>query len=233
MKLRTPLTLTLFLIGAGGLSGQILLNEFRPNPVGTDPSSGELVELRALGGETSFTGFWGSIESDTTTWDVQNSGTINVTFDANGYATFDTGDIENPAFTFFISTVDYSGATGIGDIDTANIVDALGIPDSVSSDTLYGVALGGLDFAYTGDEPQTVFRDSVTLDWYAVNDPAGTDAVDLAGNSVAGTFFNVNPTVTVDTLGGVNPFVVPEPSTYAALIGLLALGLVMIRRRKA
>ncbi|NDV63063.1 PEP-CTERM sorting domain-containing protein [Puniceicoccales bacterium CK1056] len=41
-----------------------------------------------------------------------------------------------------------------------------------------------------------------------------------------------NETITVDNLV-ITGAVVPEPSTYAALIGLLALGLVMVRRRKA
>jgi hypothetical protein len=51
---------------------------------------------------------------------------------------------------------------------------------------------------------------------------SGIDALD--GELTNGTATNPFP---------IGTYAVPEPSTYAALIGLLALGLVMVRRRKA
>jgi len=229
---------TALILSAGALlainaNALILINELRPNPPGTDPGSGELVELIATEGEASFTGFWQSIEGDSG-FDVQDSGSINVTF-TNGLATFDTGDIENPAFTFFISTVDYSSAAAIGDIDSANVNDAIGIPDQTSGDTLYGSTLGGQDFAYTGDEPGLIFRDGTDLAWYAINDPANGEVINIGGTDVLtspGGSFSSDPEVS--TFGSANPSftAVPEPSTYAAFAGLMVLGLAVYRRRK-
>jgi MYXO-CTERM domain-containing protein len=228
MKKTTQLLTLALAAGCGSaLSGQILINEFRSNPPGTDPGT-ETMELIATGGETSFTGFWQSIEGDSG-FDLQNSGTINVTFDANGLATFDTGDIENPSFTFFISSVDYSGATAIGDIDSSNVLDAIGVLDS-GSDSGYGATLGGIDLGYIG-EPEIVFRESNNNDWYLV-DQIGNDTTifDAAGTNVSAGLFDTDPSVGT-TFGAVNP-AVPEPSVYAAALGLLALGLVAWRRRR-
>lgn len=91
--------------------------------------------------------------------------------------------------------------------------------------------MGGSDFSYTGDEPQSVFRDGVTNAWYAVNDPAGTDVFALDATPIAGSVFDIDPTVTPSTFGSVNP-IVPEPSTYAAILGLIGLAYVAYRRRK-
>jgi hypothetical protein len=49
----------------------------------------------------------------------------------------------------------------------------------------------------------------------------------------AGTFSFGTDFTTISALTGTNGSVVPEPSTYAALAGLLALGYVMVRRRRA
>lgn len=219
MKRLIGLTLAAGLYLQTAAYGAIVINEFQPNPDGSDPST-QTIELRATAGQTSFSGFWGSIEGDNA-FDVQDSGSFSVTFDANGLATFDIPDLENPTFTFFISTADHSSATGIGDITTA--IDALGVPDN-NSDTLYGATLGGTDLvnhAQSGfdNEPVLAFRDSVTLEWYAMyEDSPGTGsyfAFDVNGNQVDNSLFNIDPQLT--TFGSANPTAIPEPGTLAFL----------------
>lgn len=216
-----------FLCSTG--NSAIFINEFRPNPIGGDPTV-ELVELIATAGETSFTGFWGAIESDSATFDVQNSGPISVQFDQNGLATFDTGNIENPAFTFFISTADHSNAAAVGDITSS--IDAIGIPDEASGDTLYGAVLGGTDFTFTGDEPRLVFRDGTSGELYAINDPDNGQVFDISGTDVLpGGTFDLDPFS--ETFGAVNPSftAVPEPGSIA-LLGCIA-ATAGFRRRRA
>ena len=216
---------------ASSASAQIVINEFRPNPDGTDPAV-ELVELRALGGEASFNGFLISLEGDAGAGGfVNNSVAVSVVFDVDGYATFNSGDLENPTFTLFLSSVDYSSATAIGDINPANVLDAIGITDAASGENLFGAALGGIDFAYTGTEPELMFREAGTLDWYAVNDilnPLAT-VFDSSGTSVPGTNFNF----VGESFGRTNPAaVIPEPSAAGLLAGL-SFGLLGLLRRRA
>ncbi|MEM7456519.1 MAG: PEP-CTERM sorting domain-containing protein [Planctomycetota bacterium] len=232
MKLQLGAVLVAIAICVAPVKADILINEFSPNPDGTDPTT-QTIELIATMGETSFSGFYGSIEGDGS-FSIDRDGAINVTFDANGLATFDIPDLENPTFTLYISSDDHSGAAGIGDITTA--LDALGVPDN-NSDTLYGATLGGTDLvnhdtAGFDNEPVLVFRDSLSSDWIAMyEDDPGTSsffAFDAAGIQVDNSLFSPDPAVS--TFGGINPARIPEPTSIVVL-GAIALGAISRRRK--
>ncbi len=227
-----------------GAASANLINEFQPNPAGTESGTDSFdVELLGTPG-TAFAGFLSSIESDVTSGsgEIDRSTAVSGTYDSNGLAVVSILDLENPSFTFVFSSLD-GGGVGT-DYDTDNdgtldipaaafgtIFDALGINDTATAgEPLYGAQLGGIDLAYSGDEPQLVFRDAVnTATIFAINDPAGTDAFDQDGNTVAFSSFNVDPSV--PTFGSVNPTAIPEPASLAlvALGGAALLG----RRRSA
>jgi hypothetical protein len=78
----------------------------------------------------------------------------------------------------------------------------------------------------TGDVFPTVIGDGTTWETYTYNWtlPAGTEKLIFVPLWAGGA--------NTSTIGFDNVGVVPEPSTYAALVGLLALGLVAWRRRR-
>lgn len=218
----------------------VFISEVQPNPTGADPA---IVQLELSGiAFASFNGVLLSIESDSTSpvGNVDRLSSISGTFDANGLLVVDIDDLENPSFTLVLLD-SFSGTIGT-DIDTdndgvaddlstfGNVLDAIGVPDNVGDESfLFGAQLGGADFSYTGDEPQLIFRDSISNDWYAINDPAGMDAYDLQGNPVAFADFNQDPSVT--TFGALNPTtVVPVPGAIWLLTS--ALGVLALRSRK-
>jgi predicted extracellular nuclease len=194
-----------------------LINEFQPNPTGTDPST-VLLELLGMPG-ASFSGVLVAIESDAGTanpGDINSFEAISGTFDANGLLTVSISDLENPSFTLALLD-SFTGSTAT-DIDADNdgtaddlstfgtVLDAIGIPDSVSDESLlYGAQLGGQDFAYTGDEPRLVFRDSATQAWFALNDPDNGEVFDVTGSDVTPAAFDTDPTAGTDTFGAANP----------------------------
>ncbi|MCB0459841.1 MAG: T9SS type A sorting domain-containing protein [Flavobacteriaceae bacterium] len=196
--------------------GQILINEFEPNPVGTDPANVSF-EIKGTP-NTSFSGYIIGIESDQGSGSglIDYAESVSGTFDANGLLVVSIPDLENPSFTIAL-TSNFTGTVGTTDIDTnddgtiedistlATIYDAIGSPDVTGDEvTLYGVELGGSDFIYTGDEPGLIFRDGSTNNWYAVNDPAGTDVYDISANPISASSFDTDPT-TGNTFGAVNP----------------------------
>ena len=207
----------------------VQINEFEPNPFGSD-SANQLIELRGAPG-ASFTGNLFSIEADVAAGTVDHASPVSGIFDANGLLTISIPDLENPSFTLVLSSDDATATVGSPVTDLSvlgTVLDAIGIPDSIADEAfLLGATLGGTDFAYTGDEPKLVFRDSLapsTL--WAINDPALGDAISPNGTSAALGDFNINPEVT--TFGAANPTRIPEPATAA----LLAFGaLAMLRRR--
>jgi hypothetical protein len=104
----------------------------------------------------------------------------------------------------------------------------------VSGQFAYVLVLGGItDFANAASATSySIFGDS---GWAAL--PAGGVPPTVANlltlvpdNIVVGSFAASG---TSGTLSGITTTAVPEPSTFAALAGLCALGVVMVRRRRA
>lgn len=197
-------------------TGQII-NEFEPNPNGTDPANVS-VELKGTP-STAFSGWILSLENDGANGLVDRAANVSGTFDPNGLLVVNIPDLENPSFTVVLIS-SFSGTAGTTDIDTNNdgvpddistfgtIYDAIGIPDATGDEaTLYGSGLGGSDFKFTGDEPRLVFRDGVTGDLYAVNDVTGDSMdqiFDINATEVLSSSFNVNPAA-ANSFGATNP----------------------------
>ncbi len=187
----------------------IRINEFQPNPTGTDPGT-TVIELKGEPG-TFFSGWIISIEGDDASGSFDRASAVSGTFDANGLLSVTVADLENPSFTLLLST-EFNASVGSSlDLSDAGaqlgtIHDALGIPDASSDEGyLYGVALGGADFNYTGDEPRLVFRDALSGEWYAINDPDNGQAFNINGDAVDPGTFNFDPTSGEGSLGFSNP----------------------------
>ncbi|MFN3165530.1 MAG: PEP-CTERM sorting domain-containing protein [Phycisphaeraceae bacterium] len=218
----------LALAAAPAVSAQ-LINEFQPNPPGTDP---ETVQLELLGTPSAaFAGFLISIDSDAGTVAGAINEVIQVggTFDANGLLTVSIDDLENPSFTLVL-TDNYTGTATTTDLDAdddgvlddptlalfGTIFDAIGIPDNEGDQALlYGTQFGGADFAYTGDEPQLIFRDSTSQGWYALNDsgaiPDDEELFDINALNVPITTFAASPDPLLPTFGAINPALASTP----------------------
>ncbi len=217
-----------------------LISEFQPNPVGTDPTN---VNIELAGTASAAFDLWLlSIESDIDSafGTIDRVSNVVGNYDANGLTNLMIPDLENPSFTLLL-VEGFSGSVGdsidgnsdgiVDNTPWTSVMDAIGIPDT-DGEVLYGVQLGGQDFAYTGDEPKLVFRDGTTGAWYAANDPDNGSIFDISATDVLLTgSFDIDPFN--PTFGSVNPsytLSVPEPG------GLILLGLVglvgLARRRK-
>ena len=188
-----------------------LINEFQPNPAGSDPADMD-VELIGTPG-VGFEGWLVSVEGDSGTYRgiVDRATAVSGVFDTDGILTVSIPDLENPTFTFIL-TSDFNGTIGTTDIDTDNdataddmsafgtIYDAVGIPDT-TTDALYGTELGGVDMPYIGTEPELFFRDGYNQEPYVYDDftPA---LYDLNNTELNISTFNEGPTTTFDA---VNP----------------------------
>eukprot|EP00956_Cyclotella_meneghiniana_P016220 scaffold25526_cov47-Cyclotella_meneghiniana.AAC.1 len=213
------------------------INEFEPNPIGTDPDT--TVEIICAdsdkGNGSNFTGWIVSVESDKdgNQGTVDRAAQFSGTFDSNGLLVMTMDDLENPSFTLVLME-DFTGTKGTTDIDSdndgtvndvstfVNVYDAIGITDTASADEpLYGQQLGGVDLPFTGasegKEPSLVYRDSFDVQvLYVVGDPAtsvkkidGSTITDLTQADFVGQD-PFNP-----TFGSVNPsssITAPTPS---------------------
>jgi len=202
----------------------VLINEFQPDPTGTDPSTSTF-ELSGTPGE-AFSGWIvilnGAVTTDTPS--AQGTATkaeqVTGNFDANGLLVVDIPDIQNKSVTVVLSS-NFTGSVN-DDLDADNngtiddptvfgtVYDAIGVPDR-SSAILYGANLGGTDFNWFGENnrgSRLVFRDSSTGDLNAVinfNDGSGDRLFDTNGNQLDPTTFTPNPTTVTDTFGSLNP----------------------------
>lgn len=225
-----------------GTANAVLINEFEPNPAGSDPAT-TTVELLGNAGD-AFSGWILTVDTDFAPGStVDRASAVSGTFDSSGLLTASVPDFENPSFTILVVDA-FTGSLGdvLDSVDDlvglgiGTVYDAINTPDA-SGDESNSIAadLGGTDLAYTGDEPKLIFRDSTDPSIiYSINDPAGTDAIDQDGVAVAFTEFDLDPEAS--TFGRINPTAavaaIPEPT--AALFGSLlagALGLTVARRR--
>ena len=224
--------------GAASAGDPVWINEFLPNPPGSDPAD-TFIELRGTP-NTSFDGFLVNIDTDggSATGTLNRQDAISGGFDANGLLVVSIADFENPSFTLVLTDTDVSGtgdfdADDDGTIDNlalfGTVFDAINITDS-DSDVEYGDDFGGTNFAFIGDEPQLAFRDGITGAWYAVDENGEpNDIFDAAGNLLNAGDFNVDPTVQgFNSFGAQNPFI-PAPGALA-LLGLG--GMAAARRRR-
>lgn len=222
--------------GAACTANAQLINEFQPNPTGGDPAQVNF-ELFGTAGAT-FNGviyaldtdFGGGVDNP-----IDRLSAVSGTFDANGILNVMIDDLENPSFSVVLAS---GGAGGLGDTyDGTNgaalfgtVFDAINIADNDTdgANSIIPTLGVGTDFAFTGDEPRLVFRDSVSFAWYAVNDPDNGEVYDVFGNVVDPSLFSSDPLV--ETFGAVNPFLVPTPGVVAlaGAAGLLTAG----RRRR-
>lgn len=188
------------------------INEFQPNPPGSDPAF-TTIEFRGTPG-ADFSGWLFLIDSDGTNvaGAINSFEFVSGIFDSNGLLSVVIQDLKNPSFTLvlansfsFSSDVDSNNDGNVDNLSGfGTVYDAIGVPDSKSDENfLYGAQLGGTDFEFTGDEPQLIFRDWCTGDLYAVNDPSGNVVYDVNGMTVAVGSFDMNPLST--TFGSTNP----------------------------
>lgn len=210
-----------------------LINEFEPNPIGTDPAMVNF-EIKGQAG-TTFNGFVYSVEGDFgggVDNFIDREFAVSGTFDANGILNVMIGDLENPSFTVVLASGGlgsaggaYNGTNGADLFGT--VFDAVTVND-IEGDLANSIVptLGvGTNLAYVGSEPVRTFRDGINNDWYSVDFDGFV--YDAAGNLVDNSLFDSDPTAY--NFGGVNQTVVPAP----AAAGVLAFaGLAATRRRR-
>ncbi len=225
-------------------AGTVLINEFRPNPTGTDPDQ-QTLELIGTAGDM-FDGFFVSIDTDANRdGEVNSIERLSGVFDPNGLLTLIVEDIENPSNVLALVGLDTTLAVGEdtnvdGDASTfddvasfGTVFDAISISDQTADVNTLASQLGGTDFAFTGDEPQLIFRDSQTLELFAINEPAGSEARGADGSRVEFSIFDTDPRVA--TFGAINPTAisaVPLPAGGLLLLSAVGAGFAVNRRRR-
>jgi len=182
----------LLTLAAASVANAQQINEFQPNPPGTDPNPGSLELLGTP--STAFSGVLIARETDDAAGNINNVEAVAGMFDANGILSLSIADLENPSFDLILVDA-FTGTAGVDTINsmadlmalgTTTVFDAIGIIDTPGDGAnSIAVTLGGTLIAYTGDEPQAVFRDSANPSTLvAINDPANADAFDQDGNAI-------------------------------------------------
>ncbi len=182
-----------------------LINEFEPNPLGSDPSSVSM-EIKGSPG-ASFSGVVVSIDSDGADGNVDRLTAVTGNFDANGLLVVSVPDFENPSFTVILAA-SFSGNLG-DDLDTddngqiddtsvfTSVYDAILIPDSLADATAtsYATQLGGISLSFSNDfpisEPYLLFRDTFNNEIFTVytgGSPTRTEIFDSNGTNMTSSF---------------------------------------------
>ncbi len=155
------------------MHSQVLINEFEPNPSGTD-SPNQSIELKGAP-NTSFSGVIISVEGDrenSRKGTVEGLNNVSGDFDANGLLVISIPDLENPSFTLILLDI-FSGSVGDTVDPTAiqaNVLDAIGVADTVNDlPELIADDLGGVNLVPPNTtEPTLLFRDSLDNSIYVV-----------------------------------------------------------------
>ena len=225
--------------GIAGVSNAQLINEFSSNPDGADPS---MLDFELLGNAGDlFEGYLTFIDTDPggATGFINNSYMVSGTFDVNGILNVSLADYENPSFTIVLSSLSAGAAGDSVDGDQDGTIDNIGsfgtVFDSINildvvDDFDYADDFGGTSFAFTGAEPERLFRELSTGAWIAVNnvfDAAG-GIFGADGTEYSSSDFTSDPLAY--NYGEVNQAFVPAPGAVA-LLGLG--GLIAGRRRRS
>lgn len=221
---------------AGTAHADILMNEFAPNPDGSDPA---IVDFELIGTPgDSFSVVLYELDSDFVSGSVDREIVIDGMFDANGIYNAQIDDLENPSFVLVLSSVSgLLNATvdtdedGVIDLDFGTVYDALGIVDTESDDRGWAAQLGGVEFAYTGAEPERTFREATTGAWISVNNVFDAAGGIFGADGTVYTEADFDSTPLNYTFGAPNQSFIPAPGAFAAF-GLLG-GLAAARRRRA
>ncbi|MEL7450442.1 MAG: hypothetical protein AAFN78_14615 [Pseudomonadota bacterium] len=206
-----------------------VINEFQPNPSGSDPAT-QTIEIAGTPGE-SFAGNVLTIDSDGTgdgfIGTVDRLTAFSGTFDANGLLTVEVDDLENPSITMVLTGDDATAmigddldADGDGMLDSVaslgTVFDAINSPDSEGDFAVgYADQLGGTSMAFVGSEPVLVFRETTTGVLHAVDFAAVV--YDQTGAIVDPSVFDLPPGE--PTFGAVNPSITGVADTDGDGIG--------------
>jgi autotransporter-associated beta strand protein len=149
---------------------------------------------------------------------VTNAGTFKSSLILTGANTYAGGSTVNSGILATAGT----GTFGVGDITVANLA-TLTLGNNTSIADTAGLTFGNstINLNYTGTETLASLFSSITSTSMAAG--VGYTATDL-NNFFGGAYFAGTGLITVAAI--------PEPSTYAAILGGMALAGVMIARRK-
>jgi hypothetical protein len=174
-----------------------------------------LLATASLGYSVSITNFGSSNSSFTTAGSPNTMGTVQNALDMN------VSGNEGEIFAGIFDSVDIASTFTAGVILSGSTTD---VPGSSFTLTLFEAGFANTA-VYSGGSWTSLTGGSTTLSF--VSSDVGFDASDVVA-------FQINTSGTNSTIDftAVNLSTVPEPSTYAALAGLCALGYVMVRRRK-
>jgi hypothetical protein len=133
-----------------------------------------------------------------------------------------------------INTIYSNGnSTGIGGSAATNLADLSSQTDAVNGATLYGQtnsnSVGAAFSAEMGTNAFSIPSASNSILLTAVNSGNSEDLLQLANGS--GNLSTDLGYFTLSSSGILSFTVIPEPSTYAAILGALTIGFVLIRRR--